>query len=94
MDAEAAFLQARGFSREVYVRPPKESNDLTVLWLLLAPSYGLADSGRMWYRTNDEALLNVNHLSRSKFEPTLYFRKSDCGDLNFLLVIQVDNYLY
>lgn len=94
MDAEAAFLQARGFSRAVYVRPPKESNDPNGLWLLLAPAYGLADSGRLWYRTNDEALLNNYDLTRSLFEPTMYFHKDDSDMLDFLLVVQVDNYLY
>lgn len=94
MDAEAAFLQARGFSRTVYVRPPKEADDPAGLWLLLAPAYGLSDSGRLWYRTNDEALLNKYHLTRSEFEPTLYFRKSNSDELAFTLVVQVDNYLY
>lgn len=47
MDAEAAFFQAWGFYREVYVRPPKEANEPTGLWCLLAPEYGLADSGRL-----------------------------------------------
>lgn len=44
--------------------------------------------------TNDEALINNYSLVRYKFEPTLYFHKSDNGDLDFLLVVQVDNYLY
>lgn len=78
----------------VYVRPPKEANDPTGLWLLLAPAYGLADSRRLWYRTNDEALLNNYDLVRSRYEPTLYFHKNDYGTLDFLLVFKVDNYLH
>lgn len=65
MDAEVAFLQAQGFSREVFIHPPKEAGDTTGLWKLLAPAYGLADSGRLWYRANDSALLNVYNLQRS-----------------------------
>lgn len=94
MDAEAAFLQAEGFSREVFVRPAQEANDPTGLWLLLAPAYGLADSGRLWYRTNDKALQDVYKLNRSSYEPTLYYHKTEEGQLDFILVFQVDIYLY
>lgn len=59
MDAEKAYLQANGFSWEIYIRPPKEANDPMALWRLLVPAYGLVDSGRLWYRTNDAALLKV-----------------------------------
>ncbi len=34
------------------------------------------------------------HLSKSKLENTLYFRKSPTGDLCFVLICQVDNYVY
>lgn len=94
MDAEAAFLQAKGFHRQIYVRPTRETQDPTGLWLLLAAAYGLADSGRLWYRTNDAALSNVYNLQRSAYEPTLYFRKNADQKLVCVLVVQVDNYLY
>lgn len=94
MDAEAAFLQAQGFSRKIYVRPPKEAGDPDGLWLLLAAAYGLADSGRLWYRTNDDALVNLYHLTCSKYEPTLCYHRDDHGKLDFILAVQVDNYLY
>lgn len=85
MDAEAAFLQARGFLREIYVRPPKEAGEPGFMWLLLAAAYGLADSGRLWYRTNDDALVNIYNLTRSRYEPTVYFIKDAHGKLNFIL---------
>lgn len=94
MDAVAAFLQAKGFSRQVYVRPPREANDPTGIWLLLAAAYGLSNGSRLWYRTNDEALLGIHCLTRSKFEPTFYFKKSADNSLVFVLAVQVDNYLY
>lgn len=93
MDAEAAFLQVRGFLGQVFVRPPKEASDPHALWLLLAAAYGLDDNGRLWYRTNDDALSKIYKLARSKFEPTIYYHKDWNGNLDFVLVVQVDNYL-
>lgn len=93
MDITAAFLQASGFDREVYVRPPKEANDATGLWKLQAAAYGLVNSGRLWYRTSDYALVSEHKLTRSRYEPTLYYAQVD-GILAFVLVAQVDNYIY
>lgn len=79
MDAEADFLQAQGFLREIFVRPTKEASDPHALWFLLAASYGLADFGRLWYRNNDDALVNTYKLSGSDYEPTLYYQKDTEG---------------
>lgn len=94
MDIKTAFLQAKGFDRDVYVRPPKEADDKSRYWKLLAPAYGLTDSGRLWYRTSDQALITDHNLTRSRYEATLYYRHSDNHKLTFLLVAQVDNYIY
>ncbi len=32
MDVKAAYLQAKGFEREIYVRPPKEEQQPDALW--------------------------------------------------------------
>lgn len=93
MDVSTAFLQAEGFTRDIYVKPPKEANDIMGLWKLKAAAYGLVDSGRLWYRTSDHSLLTDGHLTRSRFEPTLYF-KGVIDMLAFVLVAQVDNYIY
>jgi len=74
MDITAAYLQAKGFDRDVYVKPPKEDNSSNVLWLLTAAAYGLTNSGRLWYLTSDHSLTEIFGLSRSTFEPTLYYR--------------------
>lgn len=47
MDTTAAFLQARGFDREAFVRPPMEETNRFNLWRLTAAAYGLADIGRL-----------------------------------------------
>lgn len=65
-----------------------------VLWQLTAAAYGLADSGRLWYLRSDNALTEIFGLTRSKYEPNLYYWKYLHGLLNFILVTQVDNYVY
>ncbi len=47
MDVKAAYLQAKVFEREIYVRPPEEAQQPDVLWELIAAAYGLVDSGRL-----------------------------------------------
>lgn len=94
MDVKTAFLQALGFDRKVFVKPPKEANDLSGLWELRAPAYGLVDSGRLWYRTSDSALITEYNLTKSRYEHTLYYKKNDTHTTTFILVAQVDNYIY
>lgn len=93
MDISTAFLQASGFKRAVFVKPPKEAKDPNGLWKLKAAAYGLVDSGRLWYRTSDHALVSEHKLTRSRYEPTLYYKRVN-GELAFALVAQVDNYIY
>eukprot|EP00171_Calliarthron_tuberculosum_P021088 IDg21088t1 len=94
MDIKAAYLQAQGFERTIYVRPPREEGRSDVLWRLTAAAYGLVDSGRLWYMTSDTTLTEKFGLTKSKFEQTLYYRKDTEGDLVFALATQVDNYIH
>ena len=72
MDVRAAFLQAKGFNRTIYVRHPHEEKQPNILWKLLAAANGLVDSGRLWYLTSNSALCNSFGLIRSAIESTLY----------------------
>lgn len=92
MDVKSAYLQAKGFDRDVYVRPPREENDKTGLWKLLKPAYGLTESGRLWYLTSYQALTADFGFTRSRYDPSLYYKKQDKEML--ILVVQVDDYLY
>lgn len=92
MDVKTAYLQARGFNRTIYVRPPREDNDSANLWKLSAPAYGLTDSGRLWYITSHIALTQTFGLTRSRFEPSLYYMRR--GESALMLVVQVDDYIY
>ena len=50
-DICAAFLQAKGLDRDVYVRPPKDIKKDGIVWKLVKPLYGLDDaSRRFWLR--------------------------------------------
>eukprot|EP00171_Calliarthron_tuberculosum_P004750 IDg4750t1 len=57
MEITAAFLQAFGFSRLVFVRPPPEESTSEQLWQLTAAAYGLSDS--LVYGTLHQTLLYV-----------------------------------
>ena len=94
MDVESAFLQALGFSRRIYVRPPREANTPDILWLLELPAYGLTESGRLWFFTSDKELIKSFGLVRSSLDYSLYFSKDASGSLDFVLAVQVDNYMY
>ena len=94
MDIETAFLQAIGFSRQIYVRPPREARSSHQLWRLELPAYGLSDSGRLWYLTSDRELIKSFGLTRSSYDYTLYYSTDSTGLLDFILAVQVDDYIY
>lgn len=47
MNVKSVYLQAKGFERDVFVRPPKEGNDRSGLWKLLVLAYGFTESERL-----------------------------------------------
>ena len=50
-DVTSAFLQADQLDRDVYVKPPADIHVAGTLWKLRVPVYGLGDSGKKWYLT-------------------------------------------
>lgn len=72
MDVKSAYIQARGFGKDKYVRPPLKEKDSNGLWKLLVPAYGLTDSGRLWYLTLCEALTKRFGFLHSKLDPSMY----------------------
>lgn len=69
MDVRSAYLQAKGFEREVYVRPPKEENARSGLWRPLMPAYGLMETGRLWYLPSYLALTVTFGFKGSRYDP-------------------------
>ena len=94
IDIEAAYLQAQGFVRTIYVRPPREAQRRDKLWKLNAAAYGLTDSGRLWYLTSNNALIEEYGLSRSRLDYSFYFALDADERLCFALAVQVDDYIY
>lgn len=92
MDISGAYLQAIGWYRKLYIRPPCEDESQDELWLLEKPAYGLVDSGRLWYLTSDDALRRYG-LKRDSREYTLY-REESTGSVSLIVLAQVDNYIY
>ena len=92
MDIKSAFLQADGFKRDIYIRPPSEENDRVNIWHLKRAAYGLAESGRLWWLTSDEAFKQFG-ATQSNVDLALYFIMEK-EMLVFMAVAQVDNYIY
>ena len=89
LDVKAAYLQATGFNRIIYVRPPKEDQDSNNLWKLEKPAYGLADSGRLWFLTAFRAL-EAHGLRPCPYDRTVFTSKNSL----LFVTTQVDNFLF
>ena len=48
LDMKTAFLQGKGITCDLLIKPPKEANT-TKLWRLNKTVYGLNDASRTWY---------------------------------------------
>ena len=55
LDIKSAYLQGNDLKRNIYVRPPPESN-CDKLWLLKKAAYGVLDGGRLFYLRLEETL--------------------------------------
>lgn len=91
VDAEVAFHQTGAAERQVYVRPPRESNHKRVLWLLLVAGYGLTNAGAKWQRKSDEAMIAIG-MQAIPVIPQLFGKFID-GNLALLAIKIVDDIL-
>ena len=89
-DVTAAFLQTGITQRDVYVRPPRESQTKTThLWLLLTPAYGMVNANAKW-QNQSAAVCQNNGLVQSKHIPQLLFKK-EAGKLVLVVAKIVDD---
>lgn len=72
IDFESAFLQNGIAKRDVYVVPPRESNDKKILWLLLTASYGLVNANAKWQEQSDELFLSSLGLTQLVYVPQFF----------------------
>ncbi len=91
VDVKSAFLQGENLNRRVYVKPPKESNQPTKLWLLIKCLYGLRDASRQWYTKVEGVLLKLG-FQKCTYDSGLFFLMKD-GVLEALVGLHVDDFL-
>lgn len=94
INIETAFLQALGFNRKIYIRPSCKTSSAGVLSRLQLPVYVLTDFERLWYLTTDFELKEGFGLNESKLDITLCYSQDISEVADFILVAQVDDYLY
>ena len=91
IDYKTAFLQGNAIEREVYLKPPKESNT-NKLWKLKKTVYGLADAPRMWFLTLKKELLKLGVKQSTYDQGLFYWYNAD--KLEGIMVCFVDDQLW
>ena len=93
-DVSTAFLQQTplkaGDRDDVYVRPPKEFDDLRTLWKMIKASYGLADAPRRWWMTIDKVFKRMGAKSLPG-DASAYVWHDEKGQLIGQVVLHVDD---
>ena len=89
-DVKAALLQIGEAQRNVYVRPPKESQmKSTHVWILLTAAYGLVNENAKWQNQSDNVMLDIG-LQQSSYVPQLFFKKEN-GRLVLIVAKNMDD---
>lgn len=92
IDIKAAFLQGGSIERDVYLKPPVESEAEGKLWKLRKCVYGLSDASRSWYFNVCEELVKLG-CKKSDIDPALFFWQKG-GVLSGLLLMHVDDFIW
>ena len=92
-DIKYAFLQGKELRRDVYIKPPKESDtDNGVVWKLKHRLYGLKDGAKQFYISIKEELLKLG-CKISEMDPAMFFLHK--GDkLSGIVCCHVDDFLH
>ena len=91
VDVASAFLQGNKLDREVFVKPPRESNEIGKLWKLLKCLYGLKDASRQWYLKIENRLLSLG-FKKSRYDPGFFYFIHG-GKLIGMIGLHVDDFL-
>lgn len=92
-DIKSAFLQGKQLDREVYVKPPSESNTPSgMVWKLRHGLYGLKDGARQFYLTVREELIRLG-CEQSKLDPAV-FTLMENGDMQGIICCHVDDFFH
>lgn len=77
-DFKSAILQTGGALRDIYVVPPKESEDKKHYWFLLDASYGLVNANAKLQQYSDDLFWSLG-LNRVAYFPQLLNSHDDSG---------------
>ena len=78
IDIRAAFLQAKGLEREIFMMPPKDVQKQGMLWRLKKPLYGLNDASiRFWLKVKD--VFGKFGLKKLTGDEALYYKHNRNG---------------
>ena len=92
-DIKSAFLQGKELDREIYVKPPKESNTpKNKIWKLKHGLYGLKDGARQFYESVKEELLKLGFTQCSLDPAVFYFQEN--RQLKGMICCHVDDFLH
>lgn len=93
VDIKSAFLQALGFTREIYVKPPPGwTSSSRIYWRLLKPAYGLVDAPRLWQLTIEQWLTEMGFIMNVGM-PQLFLLRDGNKEISVILVKVVDDLL-
>ncbi|MCG7877701.1 MAG: reverse transcriptase domain-containing protein, partial [Candidatus Thiodiazotropha endolucinida] len=92
-DIKSAFLQGRELRRDVYIKPPKESEtEIGVVWKLKHGLYGLKDGARQFYMSVKDELMRLG-CKMSDLDPALFYLHKG-GNLSGIICCHVDDFLH
>ena len=92
-DIKSAFLQGKELERDIYLRPPKESETQRgKIWKLQHCLYGLKDGARQFFMSVREELLKLGCI-QCDLDPAMFYLKKN-GQLNGIICCHVDDFLH
>ena len=93
-DAKSAFLQGKQLDRTVIISPPREADvPKGKLWKLKVALYGLNDASLQFFFKCREVLLSFGCI-QSTFDPAMFIKHNESGDLIGMIVLHVDDFLH
>ena len=92
-DIKSAFLQGKELERDIYIRPPKESQTPQgLIWKLKHGLYGLKDGARQFYESVREELMKLG-FTQCRLDPALFYVHKD-NRLRGIICCHVDDFLH
>ena len=92
-DIKSAFLQGKELDRDVYIRPPRESQiPSNMIWKLKHGLYGLKDGARQFFISVKEELLKLG-FRQCTLDPAILYVHKD-GKLRGIICCHVDDFLH